>query len=407
MNKDYLTEVLMPLSPLRVIEEAARCLLCHDAPCSKACPAKTDPARFIRAVRFRNMKGAVEVVRENNSLAGVCARVCPTEKLCMDACSRCGIDKPIEIAQIQRYLTDYEDSLGMKVFKKGLRNKEKIAVIGSGPAGLEAAYQLCQKGYQVTIFEKQAKLGGWMRYGIPEYRLPSKVLDNEINRIIETGIDVQVNKTISKKEIQEMAMEYKAILLAIGKSEGRILEMFAGNSYAVSATEMLAQIKEETIPQFNNVLIIGGGDVAMDIAVSLKKLGSKQVVCVCRETVEEFLASKHEQELAKENNISILDGYTPMEVIDNEVLFEHMKVPSSLRFKADKIILAVGQYAKMDLFDYENAHGKMIVKNYKLNNNVFACGDIVEKDEMVVSAVKSGKEAAEAIDQYLGGRKNA
>lgn len=133
-------------------------MLCYDAPCSKACPAKTNPARFIRAVRFRNFKGAVEVVRENNALGGVCARICPTEKLCQSACSRCGIDKPIDIAMIQEYITDFESSINMQVLKVVGKENGKIAVVGSGPAGLQAAASLRVKGYEVDVLRKGIKL---------------------------------------------------------------------------------------------------------------------------------------------------------------------------------------------------------------------------------------------------------
>lgn len=203
-------------TPLLIIEEASRCLLCYDAPCSKACPAKTNPARFIRAVRFRNFKGAVEVVRENNALGGVCARICPTEKLCQSACSRCGIDKPIDIAMIQEYITDFESSINMQVLKVVGKENGKIAVVGSGPAGLQAAASLRVKGYEVDVFEKRDKIGGWLRYGIPSERLPDTVLDKEISHIEALGVNFILNHKIDKNEFERLQKDYDAVLLATG-----------------------------------------------------------------------------------------------------------------------------------------------------------------------------------------------
>ena len=153
--KKYLEEIEAGFTPLTICQEAARCLLCHDAPCSKECPAGTDPGKFIRSVRFKNYKGAAETIRENNILGAICARVCPTEKYCQKGCSRSGIDKPIDIGRIQRYVTDLEASLNMKILKKGPSKNKKIAVVGSGPGGLSIAGNLLLKGYRVEIYEKE------------------------------------------------------------------------------------------------------------------------------------------------------------------------------------------------------------------------------------------------------------
>ena len=142
-------------------EEVSRCLLCLDAPCSKMCPASTDPAKFIRSVRFKNLQGAAETIRENNALGSICARVCPTEKYCQLGCTRSGIDRPIEIGLIQQYVTDFEREKGMEILKVSSSKDEKIAIVGSGPAGLESAALLRMKGYSVDIYEKESKLGGY------------------------------------------------------------------------------------------------------------------------------------------------------------------------------------------------------------------------------------------------------
>lgn len=404
MKKDYRQEYELPFTPLTVIHEASRCLLCYDAPCSKACPAKTDPAKFIRSVRFRNFKGAAETVRENNALGSICARVCPTEKLCRQGCSRSGIDRPIEIGKIQRYITDFEDACGMKILKKGAKNLGKVAIVGSGPAGLQAAATLTELGYDVTVFEKNKKLGGWLRYGIPEYRLPSAVLDKEIARIADMGVTFITNKEI--QDLQPLKKEFRAILLAVGASYGNTLPLFA-NATVELAVDLLAKIKDcggkIAVPQ--NALIIGGGDVAMDVATSLKLLGSKNVTVVAREQAFEFPASKKELNDARECDVSVIDGYTPVAVNGNKVTFKHVALDAELTIKADKIILAIGQISGVDkLINAEK--GIVHTVNYQTEDSrIFAAGDIISGDKLVVSAVRYGKEAAHAIHEYLGGKR--
>ena len=213
MTKKYTEELERGYSVSTVMEEAQRCLLCYDAPCSKACPAGTDPAKFIRSVRFRNFKGAAETIRVNNVLGAVCARVCPTERYCESGCSRCGIDKPIDIGGIQRFVTDFEAACGMKVLEKGAANGKRVAVVGSGPAGLQAAATLLQLGYEVEIYEKADRAGGFLRT-IPEYRLPETVVDGEIERIVALGAVIHCGVDVDKAKFEELKAGYDAVLVA-------------------------------------------------------------------------------------------------------------------------------------------------------------------------------------------------
>ncbi|EFJ9900958.1 NAD-dependent dihydropyrimidine dehydrogenase subunit PreT, partial [Escherichia coli] len=169
-QQNYLDELTPAFTPLLAIKEASRCLLCHDAPCSQACPAQTDPGKFIRSIYFRNFKGAAETIRENNALGAVCARVCPTEKLCQSGCTRAGVDAPIDIGRLQRFVTDFEQQTGMEIYQPGTKTLGKVAIIGAGPAGLQASVTLTNQGYDVTIYEKEAHPGGWLRNGIPQFR---------------------------------------------------------------------------------------------------------------------------------------------------------------------------------------------------------------------------------------------
>jgi dihydropyrimidine dehydrogenase (NAD+) subunit PreT len=396
-----------PLTLRLAMEEASRCLLCKDAPCTSACPAGTDPGRFIRALRFKNLCGAVEVIRENNALASICARVCPTEKYCQNGCTRCGIDKPIDIGAIQRFLCDFETDTKMNVLEFKEYNGKRVAIIGSGPAGLTSALELRKMGYSVTIFEKDKKPGGYLRYGIPSYRLPIEVLDKEIKRITDSGVEIKINECVSKERLEAIKQEYDAVILAIGYSKGKMIPIFEGNKKAILAVDFLHKVKEKNnlnLP--DNVLVIGGGDVAMDVCVTLKKLGVSNVTDIVYEGFSEFRASKEELALARKENVSIIDGYVPKEYKrGGYVTFSSRFIDSEIKIKADLIILATGQTID-NIFDLDfNGNCVENSKNRIDNTNLFVAGDISTSEKTVVYSVKSGKEVARSVDEYLGGNK--
>jgi len=388
-----------------VMEEAQRCLLCLDAPCSAACPAGTDPARFIRSVRFRNLKGAAETIRENNAIGGVCARVCPTKRYCQQACSRCGIDRPIDIGGIQRFVTDFEETVGMEILKTGAANGKKIGIIGSGPSGLQAAAALLGLGYEVHIYEKSEKAGGYLRYGIPEYRLPERVVDREIEKIEKMGAEFHCGTDIGTDcTMDELKETYDAVLVAAGASVGKWLPMFEGNDRTETAVEFLARVKakggKEEVP--DHVVVIGGGDVAMDAATTLKRLGAKRVTDVAYEELCEFLASEKELEGARQAGVTIIDGYIPEQVDGNTVTFKHRHMDARLCLGADKIILAVGQKPDVKSLGLEMEGNEAKADGYRTADpKVFVTGDLAEGDKTVVWAVRKGKEAAQAIHESL------
>lgn len=405
MTRTYSDEVGPFYTMDTVMEEAQRCLLCLDAPCSAECPAGTDPAKFIRSVRFRNLKGAAETIRENNALGGICARVCPTERYCQQACSRCGIDRPIDIGGIQRFVTDFEHTVGMEILKKGEKNGKKIAIIGSGPSGLQAAASLLELGYEVDIFEQAEKAGGYLRYGIPEYRLPNAVVDREIERIEKLGAKFYCKVCIGRdRTIEDLKNTYDAVLAAAGFSAGKMLPMFEGNEYAETAVEFLARVKanegKEEAP--DHALVIGGGDVAMDVATTLKRLGTKRVTDVAYEELSEFLASEKELEGARKAGVTILDGYVPEHADKQTVTFKHRHMDAELTITADKIILAVGQKPDLDGLGLEGKEKAGEAEGYETADpKVFITGDLALGDKTVVWAVRKGKEAAQTIDKSL------
>ena len=408
MAQKYQEEYEAGYSPRLVMEEASRCLLCLDAPCSSSCPAGTDPAKFIRSVRFKNVKGAAETVRINNILGAICARVCPTERYCQAGCSRSGIDKPIDIGRIQRYITDFEAATKMDILEVKPSNGKRVAVVGSGPAGLTAAGELAKEGYQVTVFEKESKAGGYLRYGIPEYRLPNEVVDKEIKRIEKMGVAFSFNAKIGQeKKLEDLQREFDAVLLAIGNSKGKMLDMFANNRKVKIAVDWLKFVKTKkgNVKLPNNVLVVGGGDVAMDVVTTLKLLGVPNVTDVVYEEFKEFRASNKELRGAQEQGVSIIDGYVPVAVRGGTVKFKHRVIPAELKVKADLIILAVGQLTDGEGLNVAFERGEVKAEGNRVgNSNLFFAGDIAHEEKTVVYAVKTGKEAAKAIDQYLGGK---
>ena len=407
MENKYLKEIEEGLSPLTVCEEASRCLLCLDAPCSKACPAGTNPDKFIRSVRFRNFKGAAETVRENNALGAICARVCPTEKYCQKGCSRSGIDRPIDIGRIQRYITDFEEATKMKILARGNMNGKRVAIVGSGPAALQCAVSLNSLGYASVIFEKEKKAGGMFNL-IPEYRLPTKVVQTEIKRIEQLGVEfrlgVEVGKDIS---VDELKKEFDAVVLAPGYSYGKMLPMFEGNRNVLLAVDFLRKVKARkgNVKVPNNVLVVGGGDVAMDVVATLKLLGCEHVTDVVYEQFKEFKASQKELRNAQELGVTIVDGYVPAKVKGKTVTFTHREIPGTLKVKADKIILAVGQYPEVKGLGVELVKGEVNVgKEYMTNDpKVFVAGDLAHSkyDKTVVGGVRTGKEVALLVDASL------
>ncbi|MDS1003503.1 NAD(P)-dependent oxidoreductase [Clostridium sporogenes] len=428
----YMEEREKVFTPLLAIEEASRCLLCHDAPCTKACPAGTNPEKFIRSLRFRNFKGAVSTIRENNILGGICARVCPTDKYCEGACSRSGIDKPIQIGRLQRYLTDYEKATKIEVLESVQPKKEKVAIIGSGPSGLSAAAELALKGYKVTVFEARDQLGGWLAYGIPEDRLPQKVVKNEIGYIKNLGVHFKTNCKVGKDiTIDNLKKEgFEAFLLAVGMQKSKDIDI-KGNDLdgVIAGTDFLAEAKisKGKGKVGNKVIVIGGGDVAMDCAVTAKLLGAEDVKIVYRRTIGKMPADRKEIAYSQDLNIPIFTGLKPNEIIGQAEKVTRFKAigmfdDSELNLPADMIIFAIGQEAEevkelkeavkevaaaKELTTVElNEKGTIKTVDYSTNiEGIFASGDIIEGDKTVVNAVKEGKEAAQAIVKYLLAKK--
>ncbi len=409
----YTAEAVAGFTHRTAMEEAARCLLCLDAPCSKGCPAGTDPGKFIRSIRFRNAKGAAETIRENNILGGTCARICPYDRLCEEFCSRCGIDRPIQIGKLQRYAIEQEKAYKMQTLKAPAKKKNaKVACVGAGPASLACASELAKEGYRVTIFEKEDKPGGVLTYGITPSRLPQAVVDHDIAQVRKLGVKFVMNTEVGK-DVNLDEMGFDAVFVGAGLWGTRLPDIKGTNLKGVyTAIDFLkaARTKKNEFKPGKAVVIVGGGDVAIDCAVSAKLLGAEDVKIVYRRTLEEAPANMDEWHYAMNLGIGVTTNMAPAELMGGKKLeyavFNGRDKKSGLKLACDTIVVAIGQkpedMKKITSAKLNEKGGIAARANGKTNlAKVFAAGDIVNNGKTVVEAVAEGKEAAYSIMKYL------
>ncbi len=417
IKRDYLDEAVHGYNKRTAMEEASRCLLCYDAPCSKGCPADTKPADFIRSIRLRNFKGAAATIREANALGGCCAKICPYDRLCEEACSRTGIDRPIQIGKLQAFAVDVERKFNMTILEAPKADKEKVACIGSGPASLSCASILAREGYQVTIFEALDKPGGVLTYGIIPSRLPQDIVDFDIEKVKELGVNFVLNTKVGRDvtidELKEQG--YKAFFIGTGLWKSRRIDIpgadLEGCKYAIEflkeARSSYGDMKIE-----GNVIVIGGGNVAMDCASTAKLLGAERVTVVYRRTIEEAPADIAELEYVQALGISIFTKFAPKEILEEDgkvagLIASGTDDYSELKLRADTIVFAIGQEAEdmKKIAPIElNENGTIaceINKGFTNVEGIFAAGDIVNGGKTVVEAVAQGKSAAQTIIKYL------
>lgn len=394
VKKEYLQEAAAGYNLRTAIEEARRCLVCHDAPCSGACPAGTDPARFIRSLRFNNVKGAAETIRKNNPLGGSCGKVCPYDRLCQEACSRCGIDKPIEIGRLQSFLVEQEKAFGMKNVEAPAEKKDqKIACVGAGPASLAAASTLARSGYDVTVYDSEKKPGGMLTYGIVPARLPQEIVDYDMKQIKDMGVSFVMGKKI--EAIRDLK-DYDAVFVGTGLWGKKKADLpGAGAKGVYYGLDYLKAARESDGDSAigKNVIVIGGGDVAMDCAATAKLCGAEKVMVYYRRTIEEAPADIGEIQYVQSMGVTVSTEFAPTAILERDgcadfVLFVGRDGESEAKVKADTVIFAIGQTAREAVEDMD-AEG------------VFAGGDLINGGKTVVEAVAEGKEAAAAIINYL------
>jgi len=437
-RKKSFREIHKCYEPHQAYLEASRCLMCEDAPCTKGCPAGVDVKQFIRKIRFHNLRGAIREIREANVLAGICGRVCPQELLCQKECSNTEIDIPINIGALQRYVTDVDFKSRPRPTTPASPRRIKVAIIGSGPAGLAVAANLAQKGYEVTIFEAEAKPGGLLTYGIPPHRLPSPATQKEIIYIKGMGVKIKCKTKIT--DIDGLFKKgFKAVFIGVGLPGSRKIGLPGENLKGVyTALEFLRDVitnkgKTKKTRIGKGVVVIGGGDVAMDAASCALRLGAQRVDLVCLEGYDEMPSSPEERRISWEEGVEIHTRVMPLRITGSKGRVTGYKgigirwrkpglfIPSNaipilgteFSLKVDTVIEAIGQMPDIGNIKgfkkIETADPGYIVakkKTFKTSRpGVFAEGDIVNGGATVVQAVADGNAAAEAIDAYLKRKK--
>lgn len=407
--------------------EASRCYFCFDAPCTKACPTGIDIPTFIQQIRSGNTTGAAYTILSENIMGAMCARVCPTEILCEEACVRNDHEsKPVEIGALQRYATDKVLETPQQLFSREPDSGFRVAVVGAGPAGLSCAHRLAMLGHQVSVFEAKDKVAGLNEYGIAAYKATEDVAALEAQYILSIGgIEVKTRVQFGvDTSLSALREQYDAVFLAAGLADTRSLniegEQAEGVLDAVDYIAALRQVPDKAeLPVGRRVVVIGGGMTAVDIAIQSKLLGAEEVTIVYRRGPEQMGASEHEQALAQTHGVLIRHLAAPQKIIVNDgqlsgVEFERMRLDESgaLQGEAERFVLpadvvfkAIGQtLVEVDAQMPDTQHGKIIVDEARRTSlsGVWAGGDcVLDGENLTVYAVQDGKLAAHSIDQTL------
>ena len=411
--------------------EAGKCLNCKIPKCIDGCPINNRIPDFIEQIKNNNYEEAYKIIRLENPLGAVCGRVCSHENQCQGNCVKGIKDKPIQIGSLEAAVCDWARENNIKIYCDIKENGEKIAVIGSGPSGIACAVELRKLGYDVTIFEKEDYLGGILMYGIPEYRLPKKIVTDVINDLLELGIKVQLNTVLkssnsnddnfikSKEHITVDSLfkeNYKAIFLGVGSEISNILPIDGNEKKGVFGANEFLKNKRDC--KNKKVIVIGGGNVAMDSARVAKKEGA-DVTIVYRKQKENMPANKDEIESAEKEGVKFLFGTNIVKInsskekekfldsnFEYEACVSNVECDTGKIIETDYVIMAIGSTPNKNYLDerLELTEQGLIKINetYETSiENIFAGGDLVQKKATVCMAIKNGKEAAKAIDDRL------
>jgi glutamate synthase (NADPH/NADH) small chain len=412
--------------------EANRCLFCYDAPCTKSCPTGIDVPKFIKQITTDNVKGSAHTIFLSNIMGAGCSKVCPVEKLCEGACVYNLMDEEaISIAKLQRYATEKAMEKKWQLFERKKSIGKKVAVVGAGPAGLSCAHVLSREGIDVTIYEKEAKGGGLMTYGIAAYKVTHQFCEDEVNYILGIGgIDIKYNQELGKNiSLTDLQKNYDAVFLAIGVGLARQLDIPGEELEGVEdAIKFIYDIREKGFDKVavgDKVAVIGMGMTAIDAATQAKRLGAKEVTLVYRRTENEKPCTQVELDIAKLDGCEIIWLAAPKEVKGkdgkvNELVCSVMNLGEpdasgrrspvdtgeTFSLDVDMVIKATGQKPFEELVNsnkLENKNGKLVIKEKAISsiNAIFAGGDCVNGGREVVDAVQAGKDGAKAILKYF------
>ena len=439
-NRNF-KEVALGYTEALAQDEAQRCLNCKNKPCTQGCPVHIDIPAFIAEVANGNYEGAYDVINQQSSLPAICGRVCPQESQCEKYCVRAIKGDAVGIGRLERFVADTHNASNPPAPKLPDPNGHRVAVVGSGPAGLACAGDLAKKGYAVTIFEALHLAGGVLVYGIPEFRLPKSIVQTEIDKLKALGVELKTNmvigKTISIDELIEQG--YEAICIGTGAGLPRFMNIPGENLKGVySANEFLTRVNlmkayregaDTPIQHAKTVVVVGGGNVAMDAARSAMRLGAENVTIVYRRSEEELPARKEEVEHAKEEGIAFHLLTNPTQILGNEegcvagieCLEMELGEPdesgrrrpvekagSEFQIDADCVIIAIGTspnpLIKSTTEGLETErHGCIVTDEVGKTSRegIYAVGDAVTGAATVILAMGAGKTAAAAIDEYI------
>ncbi len=430
-------EVALGYNDEEALKEANRCLQCANPRCVKGCPVNIEIPKFIKAIRENDLNEAYKIILNSSSLPAICGRVCPQEKQCEQMCIKGFKGDAIAIGSLERYVADYAFDHPQKIDNLKPKIGKKVAIVGSGPSGLTCAGELLKEGIDVTIYESLHQAGGVLTYGIPEFRLPKKIVEKEINNLKEMGCELILNAIIGKTiTLEELENTYDAVYLATGAGLPKFLGIPNENANGIfSANEILTRInlmgsyKEDAktpIKKGQRALVIGGGNVAMDAARSLKRIGY-DVTIVYRRTMDELPARKMEIVHAKEEGINFALLRSPKEVLIDDnycvrglkvALMELTEVDESGRrgvkeklnatedLSCDTIVVALGTMPNpiaTENSDIKTDDKGLIIAPEGVTNNhkVYAGGDAVTGSATVILAMEAGKKAAQEIIKNL------
>lgn len=410
--------------------ESSRCLFCYDAPCIKACPTDIDIPLFIRQINADNVAGAAKTIYASNYFGNACGKVCPTEVLCEGACVYNHQDvAPIDIGRLQNYATQHAIDKNIKIGSAGESNGKKVAVIGGGPAGISCACELSSLGYAVTVYEAKDKCGGLALFGTAPYKILNKEVDNEIAYLQDQfGFSIKTNTRVSESEFTKLEKEYDAIFLGIGLGKTRELGMEGeALSTCIGAVELIHDLKSNplTTQLGNKVVVIGGGNTAMDAASECARMGATDVTLIYRRSSAEMSAYDFELDLAKSVGVKALFNVSQIEVVGEGDTVSRIKcaqtktvdgnlvIDTTTEFyiDCDMVVKATGQEKQVSLFDSiglkVDKKGRLEVSQHFQCSKpqYFAGGDAVNGGAEVVNACGEAKRAAQGIHNFLNSTK--
>lgn len=419
---DHFSDLHPPLDDHEALVAADRCYFCHDAPCITACPTEIDIPLFIRQIATGTPEAAARTIFEQNIMGGMCARVCPTETLCEQACVREKAEgKPVLIGQLQRYATDTLMAQGVHPFTRAAPTGKRVAVVGAGPAGLSCAHRLAMLGHDVTVFDARPKAGGLNEYGIAAYKSVDGFAEAEVEWLLKIGgITIKTGAALGRDvTLAELQSDHDAVFLGLGLGGVNALGVAGDDKAGVTdAVDFIADLRQaddlSRLPVGRDVVVIGGGMTAVDAAVQAKLLGALNVSLVYRRGRDRMNASRFEQDLAASKGVRIITNASPVAVHGNgsvrEIEFEYTDddltpTGQTFRLAADQVFRAIGQTLSGEGLPAIE-RGKIAVTGTGRTSvaGIWAGGDCAAGgDDLTVTAVAEGRDAAMDIHTTLMG----